>query len=517
MSGNVGRYVGGGSPYPMVAFASGRDIEAALEDPEVSTIVESQSENFHRLNVKDAMSNLNQIGQLLRLAYAGSKGFPCSNEIVTILLDYQQLITNSDLACGKFVSTCIGALKSHKFALELTNKDKVPLALRQLSKCERDAGQMIIASQQLVTDSEKLCNQAKKAMQTATSDETISTAKKSEIKKTLSDLAEREASLSSRTKDLQAMINDAKQREVQALREAQAAEKKNLFLSVIGAVGKIITTVVPKIGGSNESKNNPIPAMTNAVQTLIAEKTKIQSELNTAEEQLAVKRVKFETSESKEVKAQLQEEIVLLELSVRKKQEALKGQGSALEEAQKNLKAKSENATQRASEAGQKKLELQREQLEANADLAGSVAKLKGLTQETDDLSKAIASLEITIKTLGKVTTVFTNTRMFWEGVQMHCQALTRSIEDCKEIADEPDLRGEFIEAIQASGYSWLALGQINWTASLAITDVRLGVNKVVCNLPTKEEATAMIEPLTVSMLSQIEEERKKIVTYMNK
>ena len=51
---------GGQNPFPfqLVAFTSGRDIEELLQDPEVSQIVERQSESFYRLNVRDAMSNL---------------------------------------------------------------------------------------------------------------------------------------------------------------------------------------------------------------------------------------------------------------------------------------------------------------------------------------------------------------------------------------------------------------------------------------------------------------------------
>ena len=430
-------------------------------------------------------------------------------------MDYQRLIKDSDIACGKFVKTSLAALKSHKLALDLAEKDKVSLALKQLAKCAGDAENMIKTSQHLVVLSETLCNEAKQAMQTASSDETTSIAQSNEVRKTLSDFVKREGELSSRTKALQTMINDAREKEVQALKEAQDAEKRNLFLSVIGSIGKVAMTVVTnipiKIGRTNQPESNPLSVLTNVVQTIFLEKSKIEQELHAAEEQLAVKRVQFETSKSDDIKIKLKEEIAVLELTVRNKQEALKGQSSDLDKAQNNLKAKSDTAAQRASEAGQRKLALQREQLEANADLAGSVAKLKGLKQESNDLSQALTSLDITIKTLGKVKTVFENTRMFWEGVKTHCQSLTESIENCKELAEDPGLRQEFIKTIQTSGYNWLALGQINWTASLAIADVNKGVDDIMNNLPTKPETPRLIELLSNSMLRQIEQERKTL------
>jgi len=122
-----------------------------------------------------------------------------------------------------------------------------------------------------------------------------------------------------------------------------------------------------------------------------------------------------------------------------------------------------------------------------------------------NDLEQAVISLEVTIKTLGNVKTVFLNTKQFWEGVHRHCKSLTAN-EEVEDLCD-PDLKDEFMDAIKQSGFCWLSLGKINRTAALAIRAVDETVDNIMIDLPRKEEADKLVRELTSAILGDIEME----------
>lgn len=143
-----------------------------------------------------------------------------------------------------------------------------------------------------------------------------------------------------------------------------------------------------------------------------------------------------------------------------------------------------------------------------NAELAASIEKLKHNTQNNNDLLAAIDSLQISINALGKIKTVFENTRMFWEGVGKHCRALSNI--DVIQTFLEVDMANEAKEEMHSSGLNWLSLGMINEQALQAITHVDRSVDRIMSNLPSKQEAFNLINNTAKSLLEQIEAESNR-------
>lgn len=506
-----------GTSYPprSIEFNSDKDIDEAVENPQVLERVEEYTQNkFNQINVTTTMRDLSQVGQLLKLTYVGSKGFSCSREIVSILMDYQSLIKASNGACGIFVKNSLMSLKTHRLALEIAEKGKFDTALKQLAGCTKLAEKMIETSTGLVLKSTELVNQAKSAMLAAHSDEILSNKQKEEIMTTLNNLEAKEASLKSRTADFREMIEEERKREAQAIKEANDASKKGLLLSTMAMIGKTIVTVgvavLPlKLAGS-DTANSSLANLGTSLQKMLAEKSVAEQALQTVEEELAVKQEQLKTA-SDEDKGKINEKIASLLVNVRFKKEALKSQSDAWRETQDKLNAKTQTANDRAADAAKKRFELQQEQLKDNADLAESVAKLKGIKVVNNNLSQAIISLEITIKTLGKVKTVFENTRVFWEAVKTHCEELS-NMETLQNLAD-PDLQIEFVEAIKSSGLNWLTLGRINLLAARSMKDVNQNVDTIMNHLPTKEEAIDLFPRLVKALSMQIEETQKALTS----
>lgn len=122
---------------------------------------------------------------------------------------------------------------------------------------------------------------------------------------------------------------------------------------------------------------------------------------------------------------------------------------------------------------------------ERNTQVKGSIEKVKTLLIDDNNLDKTIASMEITCRALGQLTTAFKTIRMFWEGVQRHCKDQANN-EDLKIIA-ELDLKDEFIRQVEVSGLKWLANFKISHEILLAMQEID-GKYDPLDHLPSKEE-----------------------------
>ena len=79
--------------------------------------VENIENKYIGIDIKKGITNLRNIERTLFLAYAGSKGFPCSVEIKNMLENYQTLIKKSISLNTSFAESCITAISEHQKAL----------------------------------------------------------------------------------------------------------------------------------------------------------------------------------------------------------------------------------------------------------------------------------------------------------------------------------------------------------------------------------------------------------------
>lgn len=168
-------------------------------------------------------------------------------------------------------------------------------------------------------------------------------------------------------------------------------------------------------------------------------------------------------------------------------------------------------ARDREAIARQTRIDYQQKQLDNNAELAATVQKLMNNKEEKDYLDKAIAGLDITIKTLGKVKTIFLNAKVFWVGVKKHVESLAATQEELQDYAEDEDLREEYVAGAVESGYSWLTVGKICRMSALKIREVDKGVDEIMNDLPTEAEARVLIESIGAQIIADIADENKDI------
>ena len=68
---------------------------ALKSNEQLDKAIEEKIKGYSSINVSVTMKNLGGVGKILQVAYAGSKGFTCSESIIQILSKYQRMIKNS--------------------------------------------------------------------------------------------------------------------------------------------------------------------------------------------------------------------------------------------------------------------------------------------------------------------------------------------------------------------------------------------------------------------------------------
>ena len=149
-------------------------IQQRCKATEINVIVEQNVQTFYTINVEDAMKKLTQVGQLLQLAYSGSKGYSCSTTVLEVLSNYQNLVKDSVLTSSTFVEVVLKALKFHKLAITMTEKNKMDKALTMLSKCAEFAQRMADESNKLVVKSDELTKLSQSALLKANDNRNVS-------------------------------------------------------------------------------------------------------------------------------------------------------------------------------------------------------------------------------------------------------------------------------------------------------------------------------------------------------
>merc|ERR1712048_558058 len=142
--------------------------------------------------------------------------------------------------------------------------------------------------------------------------------------------------------------------------------------------------------------------------------------------------------------------------------------------------------------------DIDKKMFEAAEDLSKTVTELAGMGVKHSSLQKAIKSLEVAVKTLGKIKVVFDNTRVFWIGVEKNCKEIVENADTLKILAGVDDDMA--IETIAESALNWFVLGKVSYTAKHAISEMDKKMDKIQSNLPNEAEAQKMIPDLSKKM-----------------
>ncbi len=494
---------------PTTNYGTYTDLQPAFECQEIAVKIDGLAKTYYTINVSQAMSDLAQVGGLLRVANAASKGYSCNKPVLNILGTYQTIVGNSYQASSVFVQRSLEALNKHIMALRAVKKEKAPIAIKQIGQCEKMATEMAVKSGELADAVGRLAAESLKAMEMASENQSTSEDRRREVQKMIADFKAEEEKQKSLATDLAEATQRAREHEQKMMAKADQARKDKMTLAIVqacaGAVGNVAGAAVSIYSGKNaggnvnsdqgDSGKGKSGGLSQGIGKYQNEKSAIIKELQEAELELAKKEVELKHLDKEKDKDKIltcEQEIAVLTLKVKQKKEESATITSNIQPLQDVVNSEAATLESLEAKATELRYQLEGEQRQANSKLKEAAEKLKGLSVEQDDLKTAFQSLDVAIQTMGKVKTVFENVRLFWTGVAANCKAMTEYSSDLKDLNEMEDFEGiEMI--INQSALSWMTLCKMNYTAQTSIASVKDKVDLVMRNLPDPEEARRIV------------------------
>jgi DNA repair exonuclease SbcCD ATPase subunit len=332
---------------------------------------------YYTVNVAEALQELNDVGNLLRIAYAGTHGRRSSQSVIRILSNYQHMVKDTFVVTGAFVISSLTAMSTHRIAMKFVEKGKLDKALEKMQRCAEMAREMATLCEQLKGVANDLVAASSEALDKAVEDSVISREEKEAIKKRMdaaaSEKAYRETQKAMLDEELQRALAD----EQAELSRQERAEQRKFVMDMLKAGASVVSEAV--------GSASPAGAVSKSVNRIATAGSAANSEQK--------------SSSSDE-------------------------NGSASDRRLDLMRAA--------------RYEKEKELRENNAILARQLTELNQLTISGNDLEAAIKALEVAITSLGKIKTIFENTRLFWAGMEVSFSlfsAFNHSSLDLRKIA----------------------------------------------------------------------------------
>lgn len=426
-------------------FTNAEGLQVQLTIPSVGAQVNALERTYYTVNVAEALRELNDVGDLLRIAYAGTHGRRSSTSVIRIMSNYQHMVKDTFIVTGAFVISSLTAMNTHRIAMKFVEKGKLDKALEKMQRCAEMAREMATLCEQLKGVASDLVTASTEALEKAVEDSVISREEKDEIKKRMDaakvDQAYRETQKEMLDQELHRALVD----EQAEISREERREQRKFFMDLL----KAGTSAVSEAVGAA----SPAGSLAKGLNRAAGGQSNSEGKSSSGEE------------------------------------------GSASDRRLELMRAA--------------RYEKEKELRENNAILAKQLTELNQLTLSRNDLDAAIKALEVAVTSLGKIKTIFENTRLFWAGMEKNCIALTNvtSFQDANELEDN----NEFTTALKQHAMKWMCLGNINIRAHHAMEDANATIDSVMTTLPSSDEARTIVTSKVPEMLRNLSRQQAQI------
>ena len=289
------------------------DFRLMVQNPKVSPIIAAKEEAYYTINIAEAMQSLAQVGSLLQVAYAASKGHGCSESVIKILGNYQTLVHDSNVVSGAFVEGCVSSVQSHILARDIAQEGEFECAVEMLSECKAIAGKMVKISGDLVNKSTILVDLSQTSLEEATREESVGVENRKRIMTKIEEQKALRAKMETTSLQLQNAVEDAKQKEQELASKLDTERERQFAINMIGAIMTPVSSAVSAMGGpklnlsqtseeksEQKSDTSTIAALAESERQAAAERSKLQGQYRESNASLteSVERLKglgFET------------------------------------------------------------------------------------------------------------------------------------------------------------------------------------------------------------------------------
>jgi len=455
---------------------------------------------LYSLNNTDAMKQLVGIHQYLELAFAASSKSAVSPDVLTIMLQFQDLTNEADRYCSTSLDLCLEALRHHQDAIECANEGDLQMAFSVFQNTANLATDMAEETNKLIKHTDKLSKDVAKTMIDSQKEVSYRNNKQEEFFK--------------QTEDLQAQIeklkiqkkNYKKEIEKSIIKTNQAEKKANTAVDNAATtvfISQIISPVTQFfLASASGAPAAGIGYAAKLIESHANEQDKERKELTNKPEEIEQKldektklleEKKSEEDPNQEEIQQLEQKIEKLKIKLQSSQVIPNQKQSQVEKVDEGYLETAKFYRELQSLAEAREREFQDKLIESESDLTELVTRLEQYHLDNNDLGKTITSLGIAVSTLGLIRTVFMNIERYWFDVKRQYTHLSNEKKLENFITSHPNAE-KFINGLEISAWNWLAFGRINYRTSQVITETRNGINDSLSNLPSQEQCKFIVD-----------------------
>ena len=473
------------------------DKAPGYEDPLVQKELESV---LGQLSLKDVTENLYLSVELFHVAYngvAGARGGTIQSEI-------GELQSKLAILCNRCVTTMMDFEKETKNIIVLLiqtykwlTQGKEALAIKKLAHCSESSMVMSKSANDLAEEFKKLQVESTKARSNTIQEEASQEDRKLAAEKAEREMRAKQQAEQANKQELVAQIADTQQRYNEAKRAEEKASDKAMILGItsaitnaIGAglgtftamknpVGSVMASVASasnnaqlKEAQKNADEKKKLSdqvqqdllkaqdeqtAKQNTVDKLNGELKDINQEISKKEQDPSTKKDELDELKGKrdakklELDAANQEltkaknKVQPLEKSAKESTAAYAAAGAALQELAKSTEQMSKAAASAEESIRQEKMKYLDKKLALEDEKRASLIKLteyaeniKNLKVEEGNATLSVNSLHAAVEALGKIIGTLTNASLFWDQMSAYCARMSSQgfQQDIKDLTD---------------------------------------------------------------------------------
>ena len=104
------------------SYGEDKQFDGIANLPKIKEWVAKKNRQDYAMNIHIAFQLLGRIGTLIKISYAGCKGFSCQVASAKVFSEYQDMVEKAFMTSGEFVHSTAKALRYHRWALKKTRQ-----------------------------------------------------------------------------------------------------------------------------------------------------------------------------------------------------------------------------------------------------------------------------------------------------------------------------------------------------------------------------------------------------------
>eukprot|EP00929_Paragymnodinium_shiwhaense_P069792 TRINITY_DN35220_c0_g1_i1.p1 TRINITY_DN35220_c0_g1~~TRINITY_DN35220_c0_g1_i1.p1 ORF type:complete len:531 (-),score=107.80 TRINITY_DN35220_c0_g1_i1:190-1782(-) len=495
------------------------DLEAAVGSN--AAIQDMVSTSCPDVNIDRTFGQLRECGKLMKLALTAARSAPCSGAILAAFTKYQALLKKTSENSLRSVSHCVTGIKHHKRAKTQFQGGRPARALQAIAKCGDLAHEMAKNIEPLIEELARVVKLVETALLQSNDDRSTNEGEKQSTERALRAAKGEQRRLETLIADLEAAERQCHREEVGYARQAAQQRDRESFLQNMGIVMDTVQAAARRPATQFQCcmRRGSRSACRAEEDVMEAEGQERHSNASLAKLQEELKLLQ-ERSDANTVDGR--EKITSKQKEVHEAQEKIRGIKALLHQRQATAAARAASLEDKEGLAARKRQELHKGLIEQNKSLVETIGRLGGCDDKIHFSEQCAITLQLTVETLGKITTTLKRIKSFWNSMGDRCELLgsCQGIPIVWEMLDEHEqvisgfqtIEERFLDSVMG----WASLGIISINAHKTITEAEAIADALMDDLPDGNASVQEVVELAKVLSASLREDSAALESLEN-